>query len=131
MKRLLCGLLLGLLLSTVAHAQTLPEWSIWQNQRTSLLIVSKVDASAGTFIGTFINNAPGYRCQGFAVPISGKISGSDVSFVANFAPCDNSITAWKGKLSGTTIGTDWVLWYADKDANFFEIKDKDTFTKIN
>ncbi len=131
MQRLLLALLLVAGLVPSAIAQSLPEWSIWKNQRNSLLIITKVDAGAGTFIGTFINNAGGFKCQGFGVPVTGKIAGSNVAFVANFAPCSNTITAWKGTLSGDTITTDWDLWYADADANFHELKDKDAFTKVN
>jgi hypothetical protein len=131
MKRLLLALLLVTGLTPIAAAQSLPEWSIWKNQLTSLLIITKVNSGAGTFMGTFINNADGYKCQGFGVPITGKITGSNVSFVANFAPCHNTITAWKGTLSGNTITADWDLWYTEDDANFHEMKNTDTFTKIN
>jgi hypothetical protein len=127
MMRLVCGLLIGFGLCGSAHAQ-LTEWSVWQNVRTSLLVVSTIDTAKGTFIGTFINNADGYRCKGFAVPITGKFAGGDVSFVANFAPCDNTITVWKGTVSGNTITADFDLWYVD-DYKFVEIKDTDTFTK--
>ena len=60
-----------------------------------------------------------------------KITGSSVAFVANFAPCANTMTAWKGSLSGSTITTDWELWSADSDGNFRQIKDQAIFTKIN
>jgi hypothetical protein len=128
MRRILLVFLLVTGFAPTVIAQSLPEWSIWKNQRTSLLIITKVNA--GTFIGTFINNAEGYKCQGFGVPITGKITGTKVTFVANFAPCSNTITAWKGILSGNTIVADWDLWYADDDANFHEDKKQDTFTKI-
>jgi Avidin family len=129
MRRILLVLLLVTGSAPTAIAQSLPEWSIWKNQRTSLLIVTKV--SADIFMGTFINNAQGFKCQGVAVPIAGKSTGDKVTFVANFAPCSNTITAWKGTLSGNTITADWDLWYADDDGNFHEDKSQDTFTKIN
>jgi hypothetical protein len=131
MKRIVGCLLLALALSTAAHADDLPEWSIWKNPRQSLLIVTTVDTAAGTFAGTFINNAKGYRCAGFGVPIKGKISGNNVAFVANFAPCVNTITAWKGTLGDKTISTSWQLFSADDDGNFKELKNDDVFTRVN
>jgi hypothetical protein len=127
MMRLVCGLLASMVLCTSANAQ-LTEWSVWQNVRTSLLVISTIDTAKGTFIGTFINNADGYICKGFAVPITGKFAGGDVSFVANFAPCDNTITVWTGTVSGNTITADFDLWYV-ADYKFKEIKDTDIFTK--
>src|SRR5262245_24307524 len=118
MKRLLLAFLLIIGLTPIAAAQSLPEWSAWKNQRTSLLIVTKVDSGKGAFIGTFINNADGFACQGIGVPVTGKIKDSSVTFIANFATCHNTITAWKGTLSGNTITTDWDLWYVDGDGNF-------------
>jgi hypothetical protein len=131
MKRFVVCLLLALGLSTAAHADGLPEWSIWKNPRESLLIISTVDAAAGTFAGTFINNAKGYRCAGFGVPIKGKINGNTIAFVANFAPCVNTITAWKGTLGDKTISTSWQLFSADDDGNFKELKNDDVFTRVN
>jgi hypothetical protein len=131
MKRFACCVLLALGLSTAARADGLPEWSIWKNPRDSLLVVSLVDTAAGTFSGTFINNARGYKCAGLAVPIKGKITGNNVVFVANFAPCVNTITAWKGTLGDKTISTSWQLWSADDDGNFKELKNDDVFTRVN
>jgi hypothetical protein len=131
MKRLICCLLLATGLSTAARADGLPEWSIWKNPRESLLIITTVDTAAGTFAGTFINNAKGYKCAGFGVPIKGKIAGGNVAFVANFAPCVNTITAWKGTLGDKTISTSWQLFSADDDGNFKELKNDDVFTRVN
>src|SRR6201995_5040496 len=114
-----------------ARADGLPEWSIWKNPRDSMLVVSLVDTAAGTFSGTFINNAKGYKCAGLAGPIKGKISGTSIAFVANFAPCVNTITAWKGTLGDKTISTSWQLWSADDDGNFKEIHNDDVFTRVN
>ena len=131
MKRFVVCVLLAFGLSTAARADGLPEWSIWKNPRDSLLVVSLVDTSAGTFSGTFINNAKGYKCAGLAVPIKGKISGNTITFVANFAPCVNTITAWKGTLGDKTISTSWQLYSADDDGNFKELKNDDVFTRVN
>lgn len=131
MKAFVFGLSAALAFFSAAEAQTLPEWSVWKNQRSSLLIVSKVDPANGTFIGSFINNAQGYRCQGVSVPVSGRVKADDVSFVANFAPCDNTMTVWKGTVSGPTMATSFILWYIDSNYEFQEIRDQDTFTKQN
>ena len=131
MKRFVVCVLLALGLSTAACADGLPEWSIWKNPRDSLLVISLVDTAAGTFSGTFINNAKGYKCAGFGVPIKGKITGNSIAFVANFAPCVNTITAWKGTLGDKTISTSWQLFSADDDGNFKELKNDDVFTRVN
>jgi hypothetical protein len=131
MNRFVGCLLLALGLSTAAGAEGLPEWSIWKNPRDSLLIITVVDAAAGTFSGTFINNAKGYRCAGFGVPIKGKITGNTIAFVANFAPCVNTITAWKGSVGDKTITTSWQLWSADDNGDFKELRNDDVFTRVN
>ena len=131
MKRLICCLLFVLALATAARADGLPEWSIWKNPRDSLLVISLVDTAAGTFSGTFINNAKGYKCQGLGVPIKGKVSGNSIAFVANFAPCANTITAWKGSLGDRTISTSWQLWSADDNGDFKELRNDDVFTRVN
>ena len=131
MKRLVGCLLFALSMSSAASAEGLPEWSIWKNPRESLLIITTVDATAGTFAGTFINNAKGYKCQGFGVPIKGKISGDNIAFVANFAPCANTITAWKGSFGDKTISTSWQLRSADDNGDFKELKNDDVFTRVN
>jgi len=131
MKRFAAILLLAFGLIAPARAGTLPEWSIWKNPRDSMLIITTVDAAAGTFAGTFINNAKGYKCQGFGVPIKGKINGDTIAFVANFAPCANTITAWKGSVSDKTIATKWQLWTADDNGDFKELKNDDVFTRVN
>ena len=102
-----------------------------EDPRDSLLVISLVDTVAGTFSGTFINNAKGYKCAGFGVPIKGKINGNTIAFVANFAPCVNTITAWKGTLGDKTISTSWQLFSADDDGNFKELKNDDVFTRVN
>lgn len=130
MKRMLLGLVLFILWFGTANAQNLSAWSTWKNQRSSLLIVTKVDASTGAFEGTFINNATGFKCQGVAVAMSGKVTGSNITFVANFAPCSNTITVWSGKLSSTQITTDWELWYVDSNLSFQQLKGQDIFDQI-
>jgi hypothetical protein len=129
MTRLICGLLSTLWFVAVAQAQSLPEWSIWKNERTSMLVVSTVDAKAGTFMGSFMNNAEMYKCRGYAVPISGKINGNDIIITANFAPCHNAISVWKGTLKDTTIMTNLELWFVDDNYNFKHNAGPEVFTK--
>jgi hypothetical protein len=130
MKRVICGLVITLLSLTTAQAQSLPEGSIWKNGRDSVLIVSKVDTTKNTFIGTFINHATGFpQCQGVGVPVFGSIATSGVTFVANFGVCSNTITVWKGTVSGSTLTTNYDLWYVDNNFDFQEDKQSDVFTK--
>lgn len=78
---------------------------------------------------TSINNAPGYRCAGVPATISGFITGTDVGFVANFAPCANTITSWKGKFNPPNkMPTSWILHYVDNNGDFKELKDDDEFS---
>lgn len=126
----LCSLYFGIATAS-AQSNFLPEWSVWKNDLTSVLVVTKVQIG-GDFIGTFINNAPGYRCQGVAVPVTGKVAnGTDIVFIANFAQCANTITIWTGKIQGTTIDTSWVLHHATIDKSFEELKGANKFTLQN
>jgi hypothetical protein len=130
MKRLLAAFLFIGMTSAGGFAQdAFPAWSVWKNDKTSLLVVTTVDAN-GKFAGSFINNAQGYKCQGVPASISGSVTGNNVTFVANFAPCANTITVWKGTLAGNQLPTDWELHYVDSQNNFQVLKDKDTFTKV-
>ena len=98
MKRFAYALLATIWLCSASKAQSLPEWSIWKNQKASLLLITKVDATAGTFRGTFVNNDGNFRCQGVAVPVAGKFTESDISFLANFAVCSNYDHGVEGKV---------------------------------
>jgi len=129
-----------LCMASSAHAQLAPgpqvksttgleAWTVWKNERTSLLVVTTLDAGTGEFKGTFINNAPGYRCQGVPADMKGKLTGTDVWFVANFGPCANTITVWRGKVTGNTIPTEWLLKYVDNNGQWQEQTNKDTFTR--
>jgi avidin family protein len=131
MKRLsLAASIISLFVSaTPCLAQSLPEWSVWKNQRDSLLVVTSVDAAKNTFVGTFINRAPNTQCIGVGVPMSGEISGNSVKFVANFAPCSKTITIWSGTLSGTVLTTNYDLRYVAKDYTFGTDTGQDVFNK--
>jgi hypothetical protein len=116
-------------LASTANAQSLPEKSLWKNAKGSFLFITKVDTANSTFRGTFVNYATGYTCEGVPVAISGTTNGSNVSMVANFAPCASTITIWKGTVSGSTFNTNFELRYVDTNYTFQEDKGSDVFTK--
>jgi hypothetical protein len=112
-------------------AQSLSPWSVWQNQSSSLLIVTTVDAK-GNFNGTFINGNTNYICVGVPVQMTGTVDkNNNVVAVANFAPCTNTITIWKGALTGKTLPMHWTLTYVDSNGTFQTQSGQDTFNQIN
>jgi len=128
--RLICGLFTVLFTASFSQAQTLTEGSLWKNTKNSLLLITKIDTTKNIFGGTFVNYATGFpQCVGVGVPVSGEINGSDVKFVANFAPCSKTITVWKGTISGSTIATTYDLRYVDVNYDIQPDTGSDTFTK--
>jgi hypothetical protein len=110
----------------------MPAWSVWQNQSASLLIVTTVDTTSGTFKGTFINGNKSFLCIGIPVPLSGMFDkNNNVTAVANFSPCNNTITVWKGIMNGKTLPTSWNLTYVDNTGAFQTMNGQDTFNQIN
>jgi len=95
-----------------AFAQGLPPWSIWTNQRGSLMKVFAIDGQ-GNFTGVYINNAQGFRCQGPpGFPLTGHTRGTAVTFTVvwnNGIQNCNSKTIWNGVVRGKVMPTKWVL----------------------
>ena len=123
---------IGLIYSSTASLAQNLGWSTWKNENTSLLLITKVET--GKITGTFINNHPEFpACTGIAVPVRGTISGNDLVLVANFASCSNTMTVWKGMLSGNgeNIPMSWILHYVDQNGNFAELRGSNTFTKVH
>lgn len=117
-----------LALTSAASAQPLPAGSVWQNQRGSELTVTESDAAG--FKGIFVNNAPGFQCQGAPIPMSGKPVGNGLFFTATFAAC-SSITVWRGKVSGDSLPTRWQLEYVNpKDGSFTTMRGRDDFKRV-
>lgn len=113
-------------------AQSLSPWSVWQNQSSSLLIVTTVDTAKGTFKGTFINGNTSYICVGVPVQMGGTVDkNNNVIAVANFAPCTNTITIWKGTVAAKTLPMPWTLTYVDSNGTFQTLTGQDTFNQIN
>jgi Avidin family len=97
-------------------AQTLQAPSEWKNQRGSELRIESVDGS-GAFKGHYVNNAAGFGCQGVPYDVTGKVDGQSIQFVVlwvNATERCNSLTSWRGIVSGRTISTNWQLATVDK-----------------
>jgi len=107
------GLLALLAANATAFAQSLPPWSVWQNQRGSFMKIFGIDPQ-GNFTGLYINNAPGFACQGLpGFALTGHTKGAAVAFrVAwnNGIQNCNSTTVWTGRFSGAKLPTTWVLF---------------------
>jgi hypothetical protein len=126
------GLLVMLASAVQSTAQSLPSPSTWQNRRGSILTVSAINGG-GQFSGKYENRAAGYPCQD-TYDMHGSIAGSQVTFVVlwkNDKPggCD-SVTAWRGTVTGNKLSTSWQLGYGNPGTGKIEIKrDRDYFTK--
>ena len=99
---LACLLLGGLPASTLAQTRpvriVLPVPSVWVSQSGRLAIHSVTN---GVLTGIFASNNP--ACG--VAPIIGKITPpSKIAFAVNFPAC-NTMMAWRGIYSDTTIGT--------------------------
>ncbi|WP_442868848.1 avidin/streptavidin family protein [Bradyrhizobium sp. CCBAU 53380] len=125
-------LLLFAITSIPAHAQ-LPAPSTWVNQRGSLLSIQTLDAPTGTFTGTYVNNAPGFSCQGQPYPVAGVVSAGKIAFYVNWtapaAPNCKTITIWNGRVGDKTIPTAWTLFYVGSDWKFHKMTGRDVFTR--
>ncbi len=112
MRRSVIAFVLLAATSVSAFAQSLPSWSIWTNQRGSIMKIFNVGPQ-GDFTGVYINNAPGFSCQGppgFA--LTGHASGTKVTFTVvwnnGWQNC-NSKTVWSGVDQGNLMPTQWIL----------------------
>ena len=109
--------LLAALGSTVqeAAAQNPPVTGTWANDHGSVLVISWVGPD-GSVTGTYVNNAPGFKCAGVAFPLVGWMDGPRISYTVRWrnASVDcKQITSWTGYFSGTRLGVEWVLSYDD------------------
>jgi hypothetical protein len=128
MKRILLALTILLASGSLAFAQGIPAWSLWQNQRGSTLEVFLVDP-AGSFQGQFINQAAGFQCKGIPYPATGTSQASSVIFAVTFSQCF-SHTTWSGVVSGNLMRTNWVLIYIPPNGPPQKLVGTDTFTRI-
>ncbi len=130
MYQVACGIMIIFLSFSTAAAQSLSEGSLWKNTNNSLLLITKIDTSQNTFVGTFVNYHPQFpQCQGVGVPVSGRMDATNLAFVANFAPCSKTITVWKGSIAGSTIKTNYDLRYVDTNFEIQPAAGSDDFTK--
>lgn len=127
----LFALLLFSLVSLPAYAQ-LPVPSTWVNQRGSVLSIQTLDASTGTFTGTYVNNATGFSCRGQPYATAGNVTANKINFYVNWtsptAPTCRTITIWTGRVAGNNIPTRWKLYYVGADWNFHKMIGRDFFT---
>jgi Avidin family len=128
MKRVLLALVVLFGFQSIAAAQGLPAWSLWQNQRGSTLEVFMVDSS-GSFQGQFINQANGYDCKGIPYPAVGTSTAVAVVFSVTFVKCTSNAT-WYGVVTGNTMRTNWVLLYAPPNGPPQKSQGTDIFTRV-
>jgi hypothetical protein len=113
---------------TYAFSQTLPSGSLWQNQRGSTLEVFFVDP-AGSFQGTFINQAAGFQCKGIPYPAVGTARNAAAAFAVTFVQC-TSHTTWYGTVTGNTMRTNWILVYIPPSGPPQTLRGADVFTRV-
>jgi Avidin family len=118
--------------ATEVPAQSLPAPSSWENQRKSTMNIVAVDPATGNVKGLYTNNAAGFDCQGVPFDLGGKISGNRVTLIVVWKnatiSCD-SITVWKGRISGNTVRTKWQVSYVDSGGNLKTLRGADTFVQ--
>ena len=110
-----------------ATAQSLPVPSYWQNQRGSQMSLYSMDAQ-GHFTGTYVNHAAGFACQNSPFAVAGQSNGAVVTFTViwnnGILNC-NSNTVWRGRVTGNTMRTLWVL----RGTNIPPLRGKDIFQR--
>jgi hypothetical protein len=128
MKRILLALTILLGVQTYAFAQALPSGSLWQNQRGSTLEVYFVDP-AGSFQGTFTNQAAGFQCKGIPYQALGTVKNAAVVFSVTFVQC-TSQTTWYGVVNGNKMRTNWILVYFPPSGPPQTLRGTDVFTRV-
>lgn len=111
MFRSCIALLLLVAATCCAMAQSLPVPSYWQNQRGSQMSLYNMDAQ-GNFTGTYVNHAAGFGCQNTPYALTGHANGSRLTFTViwnNGIQNCNSQTVWRGRVTGKTMPTRWIL----------------------
>src|SRR5688500_16304580 len=102
MKRLFATLIF-VLVSFSAQAQVTAP-STWINEKGSILSVQSLDGATGAFTGTYVNNAPGFQCQGQPYDVGGSAKVNRVNFYVNWkgiaGPNCKTITIWSGSVAG-------------------------------
>nr|6HDV_A Chain A, Afifavidin [Afifella pfennigii]6HDV_B Chain B, Afifavidin [Afifella pfennigii]6HDV_C Chain C, Afifavidin [Afifella pfennigii]6HDV_D Chain D, Afifavidin [Afifella pfennigii] len=109
--------------------------SSWVNQDGSTMTL--VFGAGNSVSGFYVNNAPGFGCQGTPYPLVGLTWGNFIGFTVAWdnatANC-NSVTSWTGFAeaagSDVTIVTDWNLAYQGSSSGEIQ-QGSDTFTLVN
>ncbi|QDM17079.1 hypothetical protein FNL55_14570 [Tardiphaga sp. vice352] len=115
-----------------AQAQITPL-STWVNTRGSTLTAWFVEPVTGSFIGTYVNNAAGFECQGAPYEVRGLTKGTAVTFKVDWnglgVPDCKSTTIWQGRVVGPTMSTRWTLDYTGRDGKPHRMYGRDRFTR--
>lgn len=127
-------LLLALMLfAAPAAAQNPGDYEgLWTNERGSALYITDV-SDEGLITGWYVNNAPGFSCQGTPYPLTGwMLFGTNtVTFSVKWentsANCQ-SLTTWAGTFTSmmSTITTTWLLVQNNQPT---PMQGQDTFTR--
>lgn len=116
-------------IAAAEEAAALTALSSWTNQNGSTLYIDNI-GSNGQLTGTYINRAPGYRCQNIPYPVTGWVYGTAITFTVNWkssVESCNSISAWTGFLYQGQIQTLWQLVLNDSSSTSQIEKGTDTF----
>lgn len=118
MTKIVIALAVWLIGAGMAQAQSIEAGSVWDNQSGSVLYIDEVREN-GHFHGRYVNNAPGYACQGVEYRVVGDAFAPLISFSvvwkAEEETC-HTITAWTGEYDADVITTQWSLVrYAEED----------------
>jgi hypothetical protein len=137
LKKLIHALLMFIALAApaFAHAQGADQvqaGSAWVNQLGSVLHIDSV-GSNGQLTGTYVNKAPGFRCQGTPYPVAGWVYGTAITFTTrwqNPSESCNSITSWTGFYSQGQIKTLWQLVVNGSSNTGQILQGSDVFTPV-
>ncbi len=129
------GIVAGILTATpaaVAQDNALATASSWVNQNGSVMSFSLM--ANGTISGTYVNNAPGFQCQGTPYPLTGFINGNTIAWSVQWNNANqncNSVTAWGGYYDANAmmIVTNWVLAYQQASGGGATQLGKDMFKR--
>ncbi|MEM8638721.1 MAG: avidin/streptavidin family protein [Cyanobacteria bacterium P01_G01_bin.54] len=127
------------------EAQLANSTTHWINQGGSKMTLVLANCGVSQPIvcqasGTYVNNEPGYKCQGSPYPLTGVyyINTQTISWSVAWSnghdDCQ-SVTGWTGYLGSNSSGqlqflTDWNLAYATSGGGRTIQQGKDTFTKV-
>ena len=131
---LLILLAVAAILPFQVDAQVVPG-STWENGRGSVLTIVTVNPD-GSFTGTYVNNAPGFGCQGQpGFPAVGSQNANAIGWTVSWnngvEDC-KSVTSWAGViLSTNVIEAFWSLGYTSAQYGPRAMVGTDFFSNTN